>query len=159
MYEKGINRNDPRGILRMALPAVALFAFTACESTTLPPPPDVWAGPLAGEEGHETLAGIAEVVSSGTLFVAGLEIEGAPAEATLTWTVAAGTCGAPGEAYGDPSDYPLLEVDEEGRAEAVTTIARSLSVGEDLHLAIRHHDEEADEEAVLVACGDLEPIS
>src|SRR5690606_4185636 len=61
-----------------------------------------WEAELTGAE----VDGVATVLSNETAFSAAIEIANAPADATYTWRIAAGTCDEPGDPVGDTDLYP-----------------------------------------------------
>jgi len=139
-----------------ALPLVlAAFTLAACDDdddSTTPPDPVEWEAELEGAGEFEEVTGVAAVLSTQSKFEATIEIQGAPADATFAWTVAAGSCAQPGNAVGAANAYPDLEVGEDGTAEAEAEVTAALNASGNY---IVHVIDDSGDEPVTVACGAL----
>lgn len=143
-----------RVIKFVAVGVIAGATLTACDddSPTVPPVGEtVWSADLAAEDDGD-LTGSIEVVATASAFDAAIELADAEAEATYAWYVGEGaTCEDEDLRLGDAEDYEALEADEEGDASAEATVDATMDSDEEYHAAVWS----TDEEAVLVACGEL----
>lgn len=110
---------------------------------------------LEGTEGWEQLSGSATVrwVEGTTGFLANIELEGDEPDQVRPWHVHFGTCESGGAIVGPPDDYPPLEIDGNGSAEADATVDAELDRDEDYHVNVHLSEEDLD---TIIACGDLE---
>lgn len=137
---------------RIARLLVALFVpvigVAACDDDPVTVDPVVWLADLDGAE----VTGIASVASTNTTFEASIEIQGAAEDAVFTWEIAGGTCAQPGDRIGAADNYPDLEADAGGGAEAEANVNSGLDEEEDYIAIVR---DETGQDPVTVACGAL----
>lgn len=143
---------------RLTALSATLLASTlllaACEDDpTTPVVPVEWESQLAGVGTFDEVEGLAAVSSTSTSFDAAIEITGAAEDAVFTWSVAGGTCAAPGNRVGAADRYPDLEVAADGTASAEAEVTAALA--EDGDYIVRVLDETGQQPAT-VACGALE---
>lgn len=138
----------------VAVGIIAGVTLTACDddSPTVPPVGEtVWSADLTAEDDGD-LTGSIEVVATDAAFDAAITLADAEAEATYAWYVGEGaSCEDEDLRLGDAEDYEALEADEEGDASAEGAVDATVDSDEEYHVAVWT----TDEEAVLVACGEL----
>lgn len=82
-----------------------------------------------------------------------VRVEDATPGSEHPWHVHRGRCGSGGGIVGDASDYPPLEIGDEGSARAVATIDVQLVDDDPYHVNV-HLSPQA--MGTIVACGELE---
>ena len=141
--------------VQLLLPLAALLALPACDDddATNPPVPVEWEAVLAGVGEFEDVAGTVLVSALPTRFTAEIEIEDATPNDDYNWTVALGTCAAPGNAFGVADRYPELEIAANGTAAEAALV--NVALDEEEEYIVRVTDVDG-QNTVTVACGALE---
>ncbi|MEX0778827.1 MAG: CHRD domain-containing protein [Balneolales bacterium] len=108
---------------------------------------------ITGTENFPELSGEGNVISLNNEFTANVTINGAEPDSEHPWHVHEGTCATGGGIVGPPDEYALLEVSDEGSAEATATIIGT-GLSEDGNYHINVHLS-ADDLGTIIGCGDL----
>lgn len=143
-------------MMRRALGVMALaVVFAGCGDDDTVGDDETFSTSLEGTEGWEQLSGSATVrwVEGTTGFLANIEIEGDEPDQVRPWHVHFGTCETGGAIVGPPGDYPALETDGSGRADANATVDAELDRDADYHVNVHLSEDDLD---TIIACGDLE---
>lgn len=142
--------------MRSALrPAVLVLLLTGCVDLSSSPGTQVvtWQGTLVPDLSHPDLAGqVAAAAQGATGTDVGIGITGATPGAVHAWGVWSGSCAAPGTPIGISDDYPLLAVDDSGKASAQTHLITRLSADSTYHGELL----QSSSNATRIACGNLE---
>lgn len=96
--------------------------------------------------------GTADAVASIGRTLVTVNITGATPGARHPWHVHAGSCGSNGPIVGSASDYPVIEVDSDGRERVVATLSLQLDEDDDYYVNVHQSPEQL---GVIVACGEL----
>ena len=142
--------------------ALALVGLAACSAREDEDDDDIdfqatdWSAQLSSRAGT-TVTGSATSRSVGLgggsgSSTASVEIRGAVAGADHPWHVHSGTCATGGPIVGEANDYPMLEVEPDGTADATAAIGAGMSEEGSYHVNV--HRSAADM-GTIVACGDL----
>lgn len=132
-----------------------VLAALSCALDPGPPPAtpvmrwaaELEAGPRFGDVRGEVFA---VQVEGGT--TAQLQLEGGSPGAVHPWHVHAGSCASRGEIAGETTDYPPIELDEDGSGSATALVASGLEADESYHVNVHLA---TDQIGTVIACGDL----
>jgi hypothetical protein len=130
---------------------VALAASACVNLNDDEPSVTVWETQLVAAIAFPEVVGQAAVVSGPDGTAMGIAMEGAEPQATHAWGLWTGTCDQPGQQVGPDTDYPQLDVDATGSAEAQTHLAVRLAYDGTYHVEVRL----GVADPTRVACGDL----
>ncbi len=150
--------------------ALAAGCLTACaRHANVASPPTTSAGPNSPQrtaalngrtfravlqpQGGGTVTGAASIAPGqqmGTTVVT-LDITGGTPGATYAWHIHEGACGSQGGILGDPSQYQPVQIGQDGRGRATSTVNVPPPSGGSYHVNVHAPDMQS-----LVACGNLE---
>jgi len=88
---------------------------------------------------------------SGTA-TASIDVQGATPGARHPWHVHTGTCATGGPIVGEADDYPVLDVEADGTAEATAAIEAGMSDEARYHVNVHRSPSDL---GTIIACGDL----
>lgn len=111
-----------------------------------------WNAQIHGTGSNVGLNGTAKVLVMQGQSEVTINIQGAPAGATLPWHVHDGTCATGGPVVGDAAAYPPLKIGDDGKAQGSAKLSVGLSEANKYHVNVHASPSDL---GTIIACGDL----
>lgn len=137
--------------VRFLGPLGLFLSLMACSSST-GPTVTLWEGSLNPIPPSQVTGNLAAISQFGGT-EASIGMREGESGITYAWRIVSGTCQAPGEVQGHPSQYPPLYPDESGEASEDVRLAGKFKTGS--RFATRVFRTLEGGELELVACGEL----